>query len=348
MKNKIATSAPRSQYANNISGRCIVNDDKDLSKIICVLIPAHNEQENIRLCVQKINDVFSSIEYRLEIVIVDDGSTDNTVNEIKSLFQQHPVRLIKLSRNFGKEHAIIAGLDYSDADATILMDADLQHPAEMLPEFLDKWRQGYDIVYGYRADRDDESWHKRIFTRIFYSLINSGAEIKIEPGALDFRLLDRRVVGALRSLKERVRFTKGLYAWVGYKSIGIPFKPNQRYAGESSFNREHLFKLGWDGLTSFSDLPLKVMSFSGAIVSLSAVCYGFYIFVRTLIFGVDLPGWATLIVGVCFLSGIQLLALGIMGYYIRNIFIETKQRPNYIVEEEVASALCINKKNSAE
>lgn len=322
--------------------------DKSSANMICIVMPAHNEQDNIRASIEKINEAFLALDYDFEIIIVDDGSKDNTVNEIKSILQGYPVRLIKLSRNFGKEHAIIAGLDHADAAAVILMDADLQHPMEMLPEFLDKWQQGYDIVYGYREDRRDESWHKRLFTRIFYTLLNSGAEIKIEPGALDFRLLDRRVVEALRSLRERVRFTKGLYAWVGYKSIGIAFMPNQRYAGESSFNRKSLFKLGWDGLTSFSDLPLKMMSSAGAIISFSAVCYAFYIFARTVICGVDLPGWATLTVAISFLGGIQLLSLGVMGYYIRNIFIETKQRPNYIVEEEIASALCISKRNSAE
>ena len=322
--------------------------DKSSANMICIVMPAHNEQDNIRASIEKINEAFLALDYDFEIIIVDDGSKDNTVNEIKSILQGYPVRLIKLSRNFGKEHAIIAGLDHADADAVILMDADLQHPMEMLPEFLDKWQQGYDIVYGYREDRRDESWHKRLFTRIFYTLLNSGAEIKIEPGALDFRLLDRRVVEALRSLRERVRFTKGLYAWVGYKSIGIAFMPNQRYAGESSFNRKSLFKLGWDGLTSFSDLPLKMMSSAGAIISFSAVCYAFYIFARTVICGVDLPGWATLTVAISFLGGIQLLSLGVMGYYIRNIFIETKQRPNYIVEEEIASALCMSKRNSAE
>ncbi len=322
--------------------------DKSSANMICIVMPAHNEQDNIRASIEKINEAFLALDYDFEIIIVDDGSKDNTVNEIKSILQGYPVRLIKLSRNFGKEHAIIAGLDHADADAVILMDADLQHPMEMLPEFLDKWQQGYDIVYGYREDRRDESWHKRLFTRIFYTLLNSGAEIKIEPGALDFRLLDRRVVEALCSLRERVRFTKGLYAWVGYKSIGIAFMPNQRYAGESSFNRKSLFKLGWDGLTSFSDLPLKMMSSAGAIISFSAVCYAFYIFARTVICGVDLPGWATLTVAISFLGGIQLLSLGVMGYYIRNIFIETKQRPNYIVEEEIASALCMSKRNSAE
>ncbi|MHB1015173.1 MAG: glycosyltransferase family 2 protein [Desulfurivibrionaceae bacterium] len=334
MKNNIATHGGGS--------------DKSSANMICIVMPAHNEQDNIRASIEKISEAFLALDYDFEIIIVDDGSKDNTVNEIKNILQGYPVRLIKLSRNFGKEHAIIAGLDHADADAVILMDADLQHPMEMLPEFLDKWQQGYDIVYGYREDRRDESWHKRLFTRIFYTLLNSGAEIKIEPGALDFRLLDRRVVEALRSLRERVRFTKGLYAWVGYRSIGIAFMPNQRYAGESSFNRKSLFKLGWDGLTSFSDLPLKLMSSAGAIISFSAVCYAFYIFARTVICGVDLPGWATLTVAISFLGGIQLLSLGVMGYYIRNIFIETKQRPNYIVEEEIASALCITKRNSAE
>ena len=323
------------------------NDERS-APTICIVMPAYNEQDNIRAAIEKINESFSSIDYNFEIIIVDDGSKDNTVDEIQRILQSYPVRLLKLSRNFGKEHAIIAGLDHADADAVILMDADLQHPMELVPEFLEKWRQGYDIVYGYREDRRDESWHKRLFTRIFYTLINSGAEIKIEPGALDFRLLDRRVVEALRSLRERVRFTKGLYAWVGYKSIGIAFMPNQRYAGESSFSRKNLFKLGWDGLTSFSYLPLKMMSSAGAIISFSAVCYAFYIFARTLILGVDLPGWATLTVAISFLGGIQLLSLGVMGYYIRNIFIETKQRPNYIVEQEIVSALCLAKRKSAE
>lgn len=312
---------------------------KKNNKKVCVIIPAYNEQNNIKICIEAICQVFVDLDCQLEIIVVDDGSQDNTVQEVNSIIDIYPLKLIKLSRNFGKEHAMIAGLDNSDADAVIIMDADLQHPVEMLPIFIKKWLEGNDIVYAYRENRNDEGILKRIFAHFFYSMLNMGSEVPIQHGALDFRLLDRKVVKALCGLRERVRFMKGLYAWVGYKSIGIPCIPNQRYSGDTKFIFKNLLYLAWDGLISFSDFPLKAMVATGALISIISFLYAAYICIKTMIFGVDLPGWATLVVAISFFGGIQLLSLGIIGSYIKNIFIETKQRPNYIIEKEIQSRL---------
>lgn len=312
---------------------------KENTKKVSVVIPAYNEQNNIKICIEAIYRIFTNLNHQLEIIVVDDGSQDNTVQAVNAIMDSYPLKLIKLSRNFGKEHAIIAGLDNSDADAVIIMDADLQHPPEMLPIFIEKWLDGNDIVYAYRENRNDERILKRIFTHFFYLMLNIGSEIPIQPGALDFRLLDRKVVKTLCTMRERVRFMKGLYAWVGYKSIGIPCIPNQRYSGDTKFTFKNLLYFAWDGLISFSDFPLKTVTAIGASISILSFLYATYICMKTIIFGVDLPGWATLIVAISFLGGMQLLSLGIIGNYIKNIFIETKQRPNYIIEKEMQSRL---------
>ena len=307
-------------------------------RIIDVVIPAFNEEACIGRAIETLFDRVSGSRYRFELIVVDDGSIDRTAEIVKSYLDRFPVTLVELTRNFGKETALLAGLDQARGDATIIMDADLQHPVELIERFIALWEEGYECVYGVKEHRRDEGLLKRFFTRIFYLGINRGAGVKVVPNALDFRLLDRAAVRALCALRERVRFTKGLYAWLGFRSIGVPFVPAERAGGKSHFGGRSLVRLGWDGWTSFSDLPLKFSGVVGAIVAAASVGYGCWITVRTWIFGVDLPGWATLTVAITFLSGLQLLFLGVLGQYVRNVFIETKNRPNYLVREIVHSA----------
>lgn len=308
-------------------------------KTIEVLIPAYNEERNIGLLIEEIFTELRDPRYRIEVIVVDDGSQDGTAEVVRGYCDRYPVTLLSLSRNFGKETALLAGLDYARGDATIIMDADLQHPVALIPSFLEEWEAGYRCVYAVKENRRSEPLTKSLLVKVFYLFVNYDSKFRIEPDAVDFRLLDRSVVAALRSVRERVRFMKGLYAWVGFRSKGIPFVPDDRREGRSKFNSRSLFRLGWDGLTSFSDLPLRLSTVVGILVSLGSLVYGGWIWIRTLVFGIDLPGWATLVVAVTFLSGVQMLFLGILGTYIRNIFLETKSRPSYVLGDVVTSPL---------
>jgi glycosyltransferase involved in cell wall biosynthesis len=305
---------------------------------IDIVMPALNEQAVIGRTIETLFATLAPLPYRFELIVVDDGSTDGTAAAVKSYLDRFPIRLVSLTRNFGKENALLAGLDNARGEATIVMDADLQHPLELVALFLERWEQGYQSVYAVREDRSGESLAKRLFTRMFYFGINGAAEIKVPPDAGDFRLMDRVVVQALCSMRERVRFTKGLYAWLGFRSIAIPYTPGPRAGGVASFNARRLLRLGWDGLTSFSDLPLRFAGVLGALVAFAALIYGSYIAIETLLVGNPVPGWTTLTCALMFSGGLQLLFLGVLGQYVRNVFMETKQRPSYLVQEVAASA----------
>lgn len=308
--------------------------------LIDVVMPALNEGESIGHAIEALFHAVAELSYRFELIVVDDGSTDDTAAVVQGLQSQYPVRLVSLTRNFGKETALLAGLDAARGDATIIVDADLQHPVEVIAEFLERWREGYDCVYAVRKDREGETVLKRLLTRLFYFGLNRGAALRIPEDALDFRLLDRSAVQSLCAMRERVRFTKGLYAWLGARSTAVPIAPAPRHAGKTRFDFNALTRLGWDGLTSFSDWPLRLAGSVGSLVASLSMAYGIYIAIRTLIFGVDVPGWATITVVVCFVGGLQLLFLGILGQYVRSIFIESKQRPNYLIRDYSQSALC--------
>lgn len=310
--------------------RQILLDSKQLY-ISCV-VPIFNEQDGVENFVTQLATYIKTLTNRYEIILIDDGSRDNTVGVIESkLLNDSHVKLIQFSRNFGKEIALTAGLQHVEGDVALLIDSDFQHPFEVIPTFLTHWAQGYDMAYGVREDRRDESFMKRYFTNIFYKLMDMMSEISIPADAGDFRLLDRKVVEALNQCGEHSRFMKGLYAWVGFKSIAVPYPVRERQTGQSSFRFRKLAGLALTGLISFSDVPLRIWGLIGLAISSVSFIYALCIVFATLFFGKDVPGYATIIVCVLFFGGIQLLSIGMLGEYIARIFREVKQRPTYII-----------------
>ncbi|SRR5579883_349205 len=301
--------------------------------ISCV-VPLYNEAANVESFFPELTAVLQKLTDKYEIIAIDDGSKDKTIEKTLALAERYPIKLIAFSRNFGKETALTAGLENCSGDVAIIIDADFQHPLTLLPEFLKNWAEGYDMVYGVRNNRNNESAIKRNFANLFYWLMAKITKITIPNNAGDFRLLDRKVIDAMNSFKESTRFMKGLYAWVGFKSLAVPFDVQERTAGKSSWGLGRLTELAITGITSFSDIPLRVWGFIGFIVSLISLIYAIYIVTVTLLFGADLPGFPSIIVAVMFLGGVQLLSIGIMGEYIARIFTEVKQRPKYIIEKK--------------
>lgn len=308
----------------------------DAAPVLSIVIPVFNEGANVDLLVDRLLPVLDRIVSTWEIVFIDDGSRDDTLERIKAVHQRdHRMRAIAFSRNFGKEIAIAAGLDHAAGQAVVVMDADLQHPPELIETFVEKWREGYRMVYAQRTDRVADTRLRRAFSRAFYRLFDLFGETRLPEGAGDYRLLDRKAVDALRSMGERARFSKGLYAWIGFSSIGIPFNVEHRAHGSSKFNARTLFRFAFDGITSFSTLPLKLWTYVGVIISAVAMVTAAYFVIDTIFRGVDVPGYASLMVSVMFLSGVQLISLGVIGEYIGRIFAEVKRRPLYIVGDQV-------------
>ncbi|ENW92808.1 glycosyltransferase family 2 protein [Acinetobacter dispersus] len=303
------------------------------SPFISCVVPAYNEAENLKKFIPALAQQLEQQNLRYEIIIIDDGSQDDSVVILQHMLDDYPLRIVTLSRNFGKEAALSAGLDYVTGDATLLIDADFQHPLNAIPTMIQLWKDGYDMVYGIR-DRSTESWLKKVFTQGYYHVLNLSSSVNIPENAGDFRLLDAKVVEAVRKLPEKNRYMKGLYAWVGFKSIGIHFTEQQRQYGQSSFNFKALFQLAMSGLTGFSDLPLRLCIYLGALLAIFAMSYGVWIIIETMIEGIRVPGWATLAAGMTLLGGIQLLCIGILGEYIGRIYAEVKNRPKYIVSAE--------------
>jgi glycosyltransferase involved in cell wall biosynthesis len=303
-------------------------------KISCV-VPAYNEAKHIANFLVDLQTTLAAFTSNYEIIVVNDGSTDNTAEMVATVAADCAVRYLSLSRNFGKEAALSAGIDRAKGDAVILLDGDYQHPLELLPEMLSLWQTGYDMVYGVIADRRHESLLKRWGTGLFYNLMERDSVINIPRNAGDFRLLDRCVVDALRQLPERNRFMKGLYAWVGYKSIALPFTPLDRASGVSSFRLRGLGKLALAGITAFTTLPLRVWSGIGAVISIASILYALYVMLETLFFGNPTPGWATLTVSLMFFSGVQLFSIGILGEYLGRVYEEVKMRPLYLIAEDL-------------
>lgn len=306
---------------------------KPIKRISCI-VPVYNEEAGIAEFVAALTETLNKLGYAYEILIVDDGSHDNTPVIIQQLRVQFALRCIRFSRNFGKENAISAGLDHAQGDAVILLDADFQHPLELLSQFIAQWEAGYDMVYAVRQNRANESWLKRTCAKAFYQLTSRINRINIPPNAGDFRLLDRKIVKALQKLPERNRFMKGLYSWVGFKQIAIPFEVQPRKTGNSQWNFYSLLDLAITGITSFTAFPLRMIAIGGIGVATLAILYGLWIILSTLIFGIETPGWATIVTTISFFGGLQLFALGVVGEYIGRVFDEVKHRPHYVIDEE--------------
>ncbi len=299
-------------------------------RISCV-VPAYSEAGNLDALLRALSAELDALRLAGEIVIVDDGSADATLAALRPWLAVPGIRCLQLSRNFGKEAALTAGLEEARGDVVVLMDADLQHPPALIPRMLEAWREGAQMVCMARASRADESALKRLGTKLFYGLVNRSDRVQLPADSGDFRLLDRCVVDALRALPERNRFMKGLYAWVGFRTVVLPYEPPPRHAGRSSFSTRRLAALAVTGITAFTNAPLRWWSALGVLLALPAFAFGLFIVVEHFLTGHDVPGWATLVTGLMFSSGLQLLSIGILGEYIGRIFDEVKQRPLYIV-----------------
>ncbi|QQE79060.1 glycosyltransferase family 2 protein [Alicyclobacillus sp. SO9] len=305
-------------------------------KLVTLIIPAYNEQDVLYKLYDRLNQVMNDIKsrYDCEYLFVNDGSNDNTMRIIKELRESdNRISYVDLSRNFGKEVAMIAGMDYAKGDAVVIMDADLQHPPEVIPEMLGYWEQGYEDVYATRVHREGESWLRRFTSKKYYELLQKTTKMPIYPNAGDFRLLDRRCVTAIRQMREAHRYTKGMYGWIGFKKKEIEYVASPRDAGETKWSYLSLFNLAIEGLTSSTTIPLRVSSFLGFGVSFLALFYTIFVVIQTVIYGSPVSGYPTLVVSILFLGGIQLISIGIIGEYLGRIFIETKKRPLYFIEE---------------
>jgi glycosyltransferase involved in cell wall biosynthesis len=302
---------------------------------ISAVVPMLDEGKNAAALLRDLRAQLAVLSDDFEIVVVNDGSRDDTRERVLEVAEACSVHYVEFSRNFGKEAALGAGLAAARGDVVAILDADGQHPPELLGAMLDRWRQGVDMVYGVRAHRRDESWLKRFGAAAFYAAMARTAHIDIPPDAGDFRLMDRRVVDALKRLPERARFMKGLYAWVGFRSEPIEFVPGPRASGQSTFSLGRLFSLAADGLTSFSTWPLRAVAVLGATVSVVALGYGGWVIVEEWWHGIPVPGYPTIVVSIMFFSGVQLLSLGIIGAYLGRVFEEVKRRPNFVVSDSV-------------
>lgn len=303
-------------------------------KTITILLPAYNEAESfpsIKECMKTVID--NNQEYDWEFLFVNDGSTDQTLQLMKELnAQDNRYHYIDLSRNYGKEIAIMAGLDYVKSDAVIIMDADMQHPVSVIPEMLKHWEEGYDDIYAQRQT-SNESWLKQKTSKLYYKILQKSTNIPIQKDTGDFRLLDRKCIDALKEMRETDRNNKGMFSWIGFQKKGIFYQQNERRYGKTKWSYYKLLNLALTGITSFTTTPLRFASIFGIIVSLLAFLYLIYIIFKTLIIGDPVQGYPTLMVTILFLGGIQLIALGIIGEYLSHIFNETKKRPGYFIRE---------------
>lgn len=306
-------------------------------KKISVVIPAHNEEGNISLIYQRIKVVFSKLEnYRFEIIFVNDGSRDNTQKVIEDLAQNHEeVKYIEFSRNFGHQPAVKAGIDCSIGNAMISMDADLQHPPELIPELIKKWEEGFDIVFTIRTYPKQISAFKRNTSKLYYKFLTRISDVNLsEGGGSDFRLMDASVVDVVRNMNEADIFLRGLSNWMGFRRVGIPFTAGERASGESSYDLKKMMRFAFTGITAFSVKPLYLAAYLGFIFSaIAAVGYGTYV-IHSFIAGTEISGWASLIMTVVFFGGVQLIIMGIMGIYLGKIFKQVKERPNYIIRSK--------------
>lgn len=301
--------------------------------MISIIIPAYNESGNIKVIYSKLKEQLKGKEV-FELIFIDDGSTDQTLQEIKQIGQQdNSVKFASLSRNFGHQKALKAGLDHAHGDCVISMDADMQHPPELIEKLLDKWKEGYDVVYTTRHDTKDTSFMKKVTSVLFYKILNKISDVDIPLGAADFRLLDRKVVDQLKKFQENWLFIRGLVSWLGFKQIGIEYTVQPRYTGRSKYSAARMVSFAIQGITSFSILPLRIAIFLGISFSLSSFVYGLYALYLKLFTDTAVQGWTSILISVLFLGGIQLISLGLIGEYVGKMFIESKRRPVYVIKE---------------
>ena len=323
-------------------------EEETQKKLVTILVPAYNEEEVLNMLYDRLKTIMdSNAAYDFEILLVNDGSKDSTLQIMQDLRKKDKrVCYLNLSRNYGKETAMIAGLDYCRGDAVIIIDADLQDPPELIPEMLKYWEEGYDDVYAKRNSRKGETWLKKFTSTMYYKVLQAFTKIEIQKDTGDFRLLDRRCVEALKSIRESQRYTKGLFSWIGYNKKEILYDRDPRAAGETKWNYKKLIDLSIDGITSFTTSPLRWSAILGIIISIAGFIYMIAIIAKTLISGVDVPGYASTMVVILFLGGMQLIFLGVIGEYLGRAFYETKGRPLYFIErynEEKETNLHLNK-----
>ena len=297
------------------------------------MIPCYNEALSLSILIPKLEDIVNNLkQYDWEILCVNDGSKDNTLEVLRELRQiYNRVNYIDLSRNYGKENAMLAGFDYVKGDCMVIMDADLQHPPHVILQMLEKWEEGYDDVYASRLTRGKESWLRKKLSLLYYRILQRSTRLEVLPNVGDFRLLDRRCINALKQMRENNRYTKGMYCYIGFKKTYVTFETEDRIAGESSMNYKTLINLAIEGILSYTTVPLRIATVIGVLTSLFAFIYMLVVFIKTLLYGDPVQGYPTMMIVILFLGGIQLLALGILGEYIGRIFTETKNRPVYFV-----------------
>ena len=304
-------------------------------KTVTILVPSYNEAQSLELLHKEIVRVISTLEnYKWEILFVNDGSRDNTMEVIKGLREKDGrISYVDLSRNFGKENAMLAGFDHAKGDAVIIMDADLQHPPAVIPEMIQKWEEGYDDVYAQRKTRGKESWLRKKLTKSYYRLLQGSSRVDVLPNVGDFRLLDRKCIDALCQMRESGRYTKGMYCFIGFKKTGVEFETQDRVSGESSMSYKKLINLALEGITSYTTAPLRWATFIGLIVSVFAFAYMVFVLVKAALYGDPVAGYPTLLTVILFIGGVQLLTIGIIGEYLAKVFVEVKKRPVYIIKE---------------
>ena len=309
----------------------------------CV-IPCHNEARNLEQLLPVLASVLDGCSRAWEVILVDDGSADDTLDVALQWADRPGFRCLQLSRNFGKEAALTAGLQEATGEVVVMMDADMQHPPTLIPEFVRHWHDGADVAYAQRRNREDENMLKRLGVRGFYALVNAADGVEVPAGAGDFRLMDRMVVDALLALPERNRFMKGLYAWVGFRTVAVPYVPPPRAHGQSKFNLLRLIGLSLDGLTAFTHWPLRVVSALGIIMAVPAFIYGGFLTISYLLYGHEVSGWTTIVVSLMLFVGIQLVSLGVVGEYVGRIFEEVKARPLFVVRSRVGRGMRVARK----
>jgi glycosyltransferase involved in cell wall biosynthesis len=308
------------------------------SQLISVVVPAYNEAAVLEESHNRLSAAIDGMAYDFEIIYVNDGSSDDTAGIIHGLRSRDPrVGLVNLSRNFGKEVALTAGLEHASGDAVVVIDADLQDPPELIPELVARWQEGFDVVYATRNKRLGENWLKKSTAALFYRLMQKISRIRLPRDTGDFRILSRRAVDAVTRLREQHRFMKGLFTWIGFKQTSISYDRDPRHGGESKWSYWQLWNFALEGITSFSVAPLKISTYLGILTAVGAFVYGAIIITKTLIFGADLPGYPSLMVVILFLGGIQLISIGIIGEYLGRTFNESKNRPLYFVDEYLPS-----------